>query len=245
MSKSEAIERRKPVTIEAVPEFLRSQGRNRGLENVEREDMTLPRVGIAQSQSKALKKSSPTRIEGLEEGGLYNSLTREVYGACLEVVPVLFFKNYIKFKSMEEGGGVLGMADDRSKLPPGALDFHGDKKPEWTEFKNFVCWLPAQQAVASVSMKSTSMKTARKWNSLMRFANVPAFGKVYKLTTVLEHKDSNDYYVYEVEALHFVDEELFKQCENLYALMKDSSLKIDLSEEEGDTEFHSGESKEF
>lgn len=244
MTKSAAIEKRQPTAIEQVPEFLRGQGQ-KGLENVERDDITLPRIAIAQSQSPAYKKSSPTRIEGLEEGQLYNSLTRKVYGDSVLVIPVLFFKNYIKFRSMDDGGGVLGMANDRAQLPAGALDFQEGKKPEWTEFKNFVCWLPEEKEVASASMKSTSMKTARKWNSLMRFANVPAFGKVYKLTTSPEHKNNNDYFIYEVEAVKFVDKSIFQQCEKLYEMMRGSNLTIDLTEEEGDTNFPTGENKEF
>ena len=70
---------KQPFGLVKVPEYLRGQGQ-KGLEEVGRDDMILPRLAIAQSGSPAFKKASRDRIEGLEEGDLYNTLTRVIYG---------------------------------------------------------------------------------------------------------------------------------------------------------------------
>ena len=65
----------------AVPDFLKDKmGEGRGNEGVSSDDMTVPRLELVQSLSEVRKKASPNYIEGIQEGDLYNNVTREVYG---------------------------------------------------------------------------------------------------------------------------------------------------------------------
>ena len=239
---STALAKSDPNTALAnVPEYQRGKGQI-GLEQVERDDMILPRLAIAQSGSPALKKSSKVRIEGLEEGELYNTLTREIYGDKVKLIPVLFFKSYIKFKPKGEDGsvgGILGMAKDKTHIDPKDLEFGPEgQKPVWTEFRNFVCWIPDKKQMVVCSMKSSDTKAAKTWISLMRMAGVPAFGKVYDVTTIPKSSNNYDYFGFEVQPTgDFTPEALFHECELLYASLNGKDLKIDvegLAEEEGE-----------
>jgi hypothetical protein len=94
-----------PTTaIEQVPDYV-TQGAV-GTEEVEREDLTLPRIGIAQSLSPQRKKTDARYIPGLDEGQLFNTVTRQIYGEKVQLIPLFFFKQQMKFKDIDEGGGI-------------------------------------------------------------------------------------------------------------------------------------------
>ena len=242
---------KQPFGLVKVPEYLRGQGQ-KGLEEVGRDDMILPRLAIAQSGSPAFKKASRDRIEGLEEGDLYNTLTRVIYGDKVNLIPVLFFKSFIKFGEKKDGeaGGIQGIkrsvaafeqATKLGHIKANALEFGPDgEKPEWTEFRNFVCWIPDKKDMVVVSMKSTDTKAAKMWISFMRMAAVPAYGKVYQISTVPVNKNNYDFFGFEVQPTgEFTPEDLFHECDKLYASLSGKELKIDvegLAAEEVDAE---------
>src|ERR1035437_4670134 len=90
-----------------VPEFLRAElGNQAGMENVEQGDLLLPRLGLCQALSPHKRKSHALYIEGLEEGQLFNTVTKEIYGEELEVIMLFFFKNRIKYFPIDDGGGI-------------------------------------------------------------------------------------------------------------------------------------------
>ena len=203
---SEALETKKPAAL-AVPAFMQGST-GAGTEQIGREDMTLPRLAIAQSNSPAAKKSSPERIQGLEEGQLYNTLSREIVGEAVELIPILYFPSYIKFAGEGETG-VKGIRSNADNIPPAELEFgEAGEKPVWTKLFNFLCLIPSRGEIVIVSMKSTGAKVAKQWNSWLRKSVKTEGGKVwqpdafsfsYALKTVAEHKDKFDYFNFEVD----------------------------------------------
>lgn len=227
---TELVKREAPQAL-AVPEYLQGYG-GKGLEGVQRGDMTLPRLSIAQSGSPAYKKANPNHIDGIEEGDLYNSLTRAVYGAAVVAVPLVFFKGYIKFRSMDEGGGVLGMKTTSEGIRPADLEFGADgEKPVWTVLYNFLCYLPETKELIVVSMKSTASKVAKNWTSLMRLLpGVPAFGRKYKVRTVPASSAKGDYFNFQVDPMQFALEAEVKMFDGLYEGFKGQEIKMDTTD---------------
>jgi len=86
----------------------------RGVENVTADDLIIPRLEIVQALSPCRKKNDPAYIEGIEEGMLYNSVTREVYGSKVLIVPVSFKKEYLLWKDRKQGGGFKGIFDTKA-----------------------------------------------------------------------------------------------------------------------------------
>src|SRR5574339_912133 len=112
MAKESTKELVKPSGASALmasrPTFLKTAEDQapRGLEEATMQDMILPRVAICQTMSEERKRSSSKYIEGLEEGKLFNSLTKEIYGDVVTFTPLFFYKSRIKFRPQEIGGGI-------------------------------------------------------------------------------------------------------------------------------------------
>lgn len=232
------------IVKEEIPEYLQGVSNNAGLEDMEQGDMVLPRLAIAQTLSPALKKSGPKYIQGLEEGMLFNTVTRKIYGESVVVVPLLFSKMRIKFKPIAQGGGIVCQSlngINGGVLHPEGCDtcefskFGSDgKAPECFKFFNYACILPDEgNDLLAVSMKSTAVAVAKQWNSMMRLTNKPAFAKSYSISSVPESKNGNDYHQFKVEPVKgFVPEEIFKFGNSLYEQLKSQGIKVDLEDED-------------
>ena len=216
----------------AIPSYI-SESRA-GLENVGKEQLSFPRISIAQDSSPSTKKKSSEYIDGIEAGDLFNTLTREIYTRPLTVVPILFFHSYIKFRPQDQGGGVLRMADSSANINPEELVFGPNgEKPLWTTLWNFLVFLPETQEVAVVSMKSTSTKIAKAWLSLQAlFGKRAAFSRYYQLETTYEDKGPHSYFNFKkVKSTGLVSEADYKTSEGLY--LQFAGKKIEVSEGEG------------
>lgn len=225
-----------------LPAYIKQSDRARGSENVEMADVAIPRIEIVQALSPCLKKSDAGYIEGAEQGMLYNSVTRELYGHKALVIPVLFKKQWLVWKDRKAGGGFGGAydtvqeANERIKQEP----------PE-----DHVKWIPqdtAQQLVlvvksdgsteeAIVSMSRTKLKVSKNWNSIIRLNGNDRFSRMYVLFTVEETNNNGDEYKnfaianggYPVE-LHY------KKAEALYEAVASGERKVvmDVSDANGD-----------
>src|SRR5271166_3966871 len=167
--------------LATLPEHLKDQLGNRaGKEGVGREDILIPRLCIAQALSPQLKKSNEAFIPDLEVGQFFNSITGEIYGDECKIVPLFFFKQYIQFKPITAGGGIVRMYQ-RGELPPVAdLAFVDGQPPVCTEFKNRMALLLKGNSFDPVviSFKSSGLKAAKRWNFLIAEKNLPAYAFV-------------------------------------------------------------------
>ena len=233
---------RQPEQALAVPEYI-ARG-NQGLEDVDKGDLTFPRIDIAQSMSKCMKKSLPQFIEGIQEGDLYNSLTRVVYQQPLTVIPIRFYKNYIKFRPVEEGGGVVRMASSAGGIKPEELEFGPNgEKPAWTTLRNFLVYLPDCKELAIVSMKSTSTRIAKDWVALMKlFGNFPSYARKYLLVTVPETSKAGQSYMNfaKIQSSGYATREDFETAQLYYSQFSGREIvadDTDLESEENTSPF--------
>lgn len=222
------------TNLATIPEHLRNAvGSNKGLEDIGRDDVLIPRLCIAQSLSPQLKKTNEAYIEGLEVGDLFNSVTGEIYGTEVVVVPLFFFKQFIEFKPIKEGGGVVAMYPNQASVPAEKLQFTDGNSPLVTEFKNEMCLLVRENepmVPLVVSFKSTGLKTARKWNSLMRSNNgLPAYSKFYTLEVGHRTKGSQEWEGLNVLPGEFVPAEFFAAAEAYFTQLQASGVQVDTS----------------
>lgn len=68
-----------------------------GLQNVSQSDQLVPRLQIAAGTSKQIMRGNEKYIQGLQVGQIFNTVTQEVYGDSVKVIPVWFSKNRILF----------------------------------------------------------------------------------------------------------------------------------------------------
>lgn len=169
---------------QAPDDFMK--GDHRGMETIGRDDILLPRLALAQAQSPEVQEGTPTYIEGIKPGDLFNSITKKNYGR--EVYFQVLKKERLRameFRSVKDGGGVLDpnvpLDDDRCK-------WHGDEKPVATVFRDFMVRIilpaqPADEQIIALSFKSTGIKVAKTLAGLIGMRNHPMFVGLYKLTT--------------------------------------------------------------
>jgi hypothetical protein len=227
---------------EEVPEFMRDVDPSLGLEEMDRGDIVLPRLAIAQTLSPALKKSGPRYIPGLEEGMLYNTVTREIYGTNVKVVPIIFTKMRIYFKDIKDGGGIICQSlngiDGGHLCPAGCAgcehsQWINNEAPDCNDFKNYACVLPEyENSIVVVSMKSTAIGVAKQWNAMMRMLRKPAFAKTYEIKTVEETKGNNTYQQWHVTQLNYVSQELYDAATGFYEQLKAHGVKVSLDDED-------------
>lgn len=235
-------------TNEQVPEYLQKfKGDNRGSEGVEQEDLLVPRLAQAQSenQTKQMDPDAEEYIEGLKAGDFFNSVTGQVYGQRVKVVPITFSKSAIEFKPQSEGGGVRKIYNSDKDVPKEDLQFtdgvddKGNKvqiAPKATIFKNRMCVIFPEDGgvpeLIAVQMKKANLGEAKKWNSLIALAKLPAFAKFYFIDAI--KKPSPDgkskFSAMNVKPGGFVPEDFVKSAEAYFDMLeKNTGIKVDNS----------------
>ena len=78
-----------------------------GRESMSITDMALPYLLILQSLSPQVKKSSPQRVDGAEEGDIFNTVTQELFASedGINVIPCAFQKAWVEWAPRDSGGG--------------------------------------------------------------------------------------------------------------------------------------------
>jgi hypothetical protein len=221
-----------------VPDHIH-QGEARGNEGVGQDDIIIPRLELVQGLSPAVKEGDPGYIDGAKPGMLMNSVTKQLYGKEVMVVPVVYMKQWLVWRkrkfSDEKGreqtteGGFFGsfnaeheanarMAEEIKNSGIDSLSVEVIDTPQHlcllVNFNN------GTVEEVMVSMPRTKAKVSRQWNSMIRLAGSDRFSRVYRITSALEKRNGNDYYNFVVAQSGFPAPVLYKQAEKLYEQMQ-------------------------
>jgi len=189
--------------------------------NIGSEDMRLPRIALIQAMS-------PTAQDGTHKAGeLVNSLTQEVLGQPLVIVPAFVFKNVIRWKSRSEGGGIIyrttNITDDVKK----DLAWVGDQKPAATAFINAVCLVDGQGDMPLiVSFCNTSYKAGQDLATLTTLKK-PSWKYTYELSAKKVTNTKGTFHVFNVKLGKPATEEQVKAAMELYENVKNMSIDTD------------------
>ena len=96
-------------TLSERPSFI-PEGDKSGTEGITKDDLRLPRLGIAQGLSPQLTPGDTQEIEGLRQVDMFNDTTKQIYGRG----PVYFIvvrrdAKGIEFRPRSEGGGIIDL----------------------------------------------------------------------------------------------------------------------------------------
>lgn len=227
-----AIEKAPAGALANVPAYLRRAdgAPAQGTENIDRQDMVLPRLGLCQSLSPQRIKSGPKYIPNLEEGEYFNTITQEIYGTVVRVVPLLFFKSRLLFGDMDAGGGLRCQAPDgiMGIGEPGGVCmrcplsmFHDNEPPECNHLYNYASLVVTDGSVNPAglvvkSFKSTDLKAAREWNSLIRLRQTDLFAGIYEFSSIEVKKDPYRWYQTVVKNVGWVSETVYEASKLAY-----------------------------
>jgi hypothetical protein len=205
-----------------VPEYLKAQMQNnRGSEKVTQDDLTIPRLEVLQALSPQLDEKEDKYIAGAKQGQLINSVTNQVYGSEVFVVPVIFDKQWLVWKDRDQGGGFLGSfpnpedAEDKAKEEGGE-----DKGVRVIDTPVHFCLLVNRETGATeeitIPMPRTKAKVSRQWNSQVRLAGGDRFSRVYRIGTAQEENDKGKFYNLTVTQLGWPAQVLYQRAEKVY-----------------------------
>lgn len=161
-----------------------------GMESIRPEHLQIPRLQVAQPLSPQMIRSKPEYIEKLMVGQFFNSLTREIYGDEVLVVPVKYSMSRLKFtnnaldcrsKNGVDGGHyspVVHSTDPKTGKPVtkgGCKDcafakWGSGKEGKGTDCKEYINFLTIEKETlqpAIISFKSASLAAGKTWSSLI------------------------------------------------------------------------------
>lgn len=217
------------VMTDDVPEYI-EPGANRGSEDVGQEDLVIPRLEVIQALSPAVKDGDPGYIPEARPGMLMNSVSKQLYGKEVMVVPVVFMKQWLVWRQRKDKdgkpieGGFFGSFNHPEEAKRRADEEGGETNYiEVIETPQHFCLLLnfASNKVEEimVSMPRTKAKISRQWNSMVRMAGGDRFSRVYRVTSSLEKKPQGDYYNFAIAQSGFPNKVVYQKAMELYKVV--------------------------
>ena len=198
-----------------------------GFENVSAQEMAIPFLKIASSQTPEIKKSNAKFVEGLEQGDIFNSVTKDFYKSIL-VVPCAFRVRCVEWSPLGEGTGApvkIYKPEDCPPLERGAdgedhYKINGAISPTYIvrTAEYFVLRLNNDGSYerCQIIMQKTQYKKSRYWNTMMMnqkiksksgsLASLPMFANVYKMEGVQEQNKKNDWWGWKITLANSVND---------------------------------------
>jgi hypothetical protein len=210
---------------------------NRGSESVGVDDLTIPRIAMIQDLSPQRKADKPEYIEGAKEGMIFNTVSGQLYGSDVKVVPCFFRKEWVIWKDRKQGGGFRGAFSTEAAAAAaiGQLE-DGDQCEVMDTAQHFVIIVSesgAEEAV--ISMSRSQMKVSRKLNTLVRMAGGDRFSGIYEFKVVSDQNaQGQDYYNWGVKRLGFPSQEVFHKAERLWEAVSSGEKDVDRSPDKKD-----------
>ena len=231
-----------PAGMEGMITIDRPEGHDEGTlgtEGMTRDDISMPRIGLAQKMSPEIDKTSSKYIEGLSFMDLYHSQTHENFGTGPLYFAILKRERprWVEFKPIEQGGGIKDK-DVKANDPRADFGPNGEK-PAATMFRDYVVLLlnsfdPADplKSVVALSLKSSGLKAAKYLNFLTTLRGDKLICKgVYKLTSSHEtdKKTQGVYAVYKFDNAGWLapDSIVEKTAIELFESWKDRELEVE------------------
>jgi hypothetical protein len=222
----------------AVPSYVQNQ--KRGLENVTTDDLIIPRLDLVQSLSKARSKGDSAYIEGAQEGDLFNSVTRELYGPTVTVVPLLYRREFAVWKSRKSstGGGYRGSFKSMAEAQQRMAEQDEDDLEIVETPLMFVVIVRKDGTTedAVVSMPRTKSKIARTWVTLATMLKADLWAKQYVISTTEEKNARGErYFNYSVKAADgWTPEALYVQCAQRHSDLFASGRKVEAHQDDAE-----------
>lgn len=233
--------------LPAVLDFAEDAGT--GFGNLSAQDVSIPFIAILQQLSPQLKRE--TKVEGAEEGSIFNPVTQEVIDGeeGIVVIPCAYQKRWVEWKPRTTGGGFVKHHDTADILSQCSQD---EKMNEILPNGNFIVATAYYYVLlktetgtwtkAVLSWTKTQLKKSKKWNTIMSSIRFPKadgsvftpaiFSHSYRLKTVRETKSTFSWFGWEV-AMEGVltDKNVYAIAKALHQEVEKGELKVKPVEE--------------
>jgi len=215
-----------------------------GFDEVDKEDLKMPRLAILQGLSQLC-------VDGKAKmGEIANSITREVYGSSVEFIPLFMFKSRAQF---EVGKGLVMLSLDNITVTMGVGEheqyigksveevpgssWKGTEPPTFNLVYNIPSVIVGRLGdfPVSLAMMKTAVKTAKEFISMARFSNEDMFARVYKISSKVEQNDKGTYAVPVIEFVRRATDEEYAASKKLFDswYRRKKDIAVDLEAETG------------
>ena len=216
------------IATQAVPDYI-ANGQSRGSENVGMDDLVIPRLIVLQELSPMCKRNDPKYNKDAAPGMLVNSVTGEIYGEEAHVVPVYYNKQWLVWRDQKQGGGFLGAFNSSNEAEARIRQEENRAGLEAIDTPQHLCLVLRPNGKLEeimISLPKTKAKVSRNWNSMIKLAGGDSFSRVYKVTSVEESKNNNDFFNFDIKPIGFPSEPLYRAAEALYKKISSGERRI-------------------
>lgn len=190
-----------------------------GFENTRPEDFGIPFLSLMQKGSPEVDEDHPDhetrKIEGIEQGMIINTLSREIVYHKDESNPLLFLpvtheKLYQEWKPRNQGGGFVQSHNSpviltqctRNEKNKDILP-NGNEIITTSYFAGFLLG-HGEPIRTIIALSSTQLKKARAWLNMMQSIKIngripPMYSHIYNITTVKEQNDEGTWWGWKIE----------------------------------------------
>ena len=233
MSKEQLVKKPKAGALATI-DFEADAGK--GMENITPDDLALPFLKILGQLSPEVNKRDGKYVEGAQPGMIFNSVTNELFDGekGIHVIPCHYKLEYVEWRDRgKDGSGAPvniypGSSDIMTKTTRGA-DFK-DRLPNGNYIEktaqHFVIVAGDSPSTALIAMKSTQLKTSRKWNSVIHGMKLPGknglytpapYSHKYLLRTIPQSNDKGTWFGWEVSKMGILDDAALYQQAKTFA----------------------------
>lgn len=224
-----------------------------GLENVDASDRIIPRLQIASGNCKQLKRGSDKYMPELRDGDIFDTVSEQIYGEEILVIPVYFAKERILFDQNFKIECRSVNAVDGGTVSPTCAECEYSK---WgsgkdgvgtacLEFRNFAVMILDKDGAllgpVKIGMKSASSGAAKKWLNMIgarkirtpegRMVTPKMYTGVYKLRAAMQPGKKADFYTFAVSNAGDTPAVHLPEVRNIHNQFKAAALKLSADSE--------------
>jgi hypothetical protein len=214
--------------VTALPDFLQGTA-GLGNENVSREDVTIPRIGLIQALSPERTKGHAKKIDGCEEGQFFNTVTREILDETFLFVDIMFTKTYGVFVDRNFGGGFKGQFKTEVEASNFIAQQENASQLELIDTGvHVIVRLDADRKpveTAILMFTKSKLKVSRDMNTILKGTGAARFATMWEMSAVGEtNSKGQPYFNFKATKVGFVTQTLFEFCKKVYDEVKDKDL---------------------
>ncbi len=217
------------------------EGAPLGMEEVDMQtDIQMPRIAILQGLSEMV-------VDGKGQiGELADSLSKEVFGKEMEIIPLFLFKSRLMFLA---GQGAVLMSRNGLTITQASAEYEqylgkncdelpesqwqGAEPPKLSMVYNFPCLKVDRlnEFPISLSLMRTSTKTAKTLISLAMMSGEDIFARKYRLSTENTKNDKGTFAIAKIELAGKCTDEEYTIAKGWYKKMRGRGIDINMEEE--------------
>ncbi len=217
-----------PGTL-AVPAYVNT-GAIVGTETITNQDITLPRLALAQALSPQVAEADDAYIQGLKAGDLFNSLTGVAYGRG-PVGVVIVKVEAARWMEFDKKDRTLILDRNVPAGDPRTVWGDDGTPPRATQFRDYLALLAHTGEPIGLSFKGTSLRGAKDLNSLIKLYP----NQVYNIGSAGKKNEHGAFFVYKVSAAGaYASEAIYEEQARLAKAWGSANVTVDSKTETDD-----------